>query len=232
MADEWTNQRQDEMQVPQEGDAQGIILGEAPLSAQPEAPDMEFETAPQEPLAVPMEAYDPAAVDAAQVAYDTMPQLDFENAPQQPEEIDPYRELGALPDPMLVRTITVRTGRLVIDVEIPDARCRYTTPRLSAFANGQYPDLPKHACVNDLGNTFGYVMERTSVPHLLEHLIISEQVRRQPSSTAIFVGTTEWTDEEAGIARVEVGFKDDLVALRAFNEATRFLNMAVLTCLV
>ena len=121
---------------------------------------------------------------------------------------------------------------VVIDVEIPDARCRYTTPRLSAFANGQYPDLPKHACVNDLGNTFGYVMERTSVPHLLEHLIISEQVRRQPSSTAIFVGTTEWTDEEAGIARVEVGFKDDLVALRAFNEATLFLNMAVLTCLV
>lgn len=135
------------------------------------------------------------------------------------------------PDPVQVQTIVVRTGRLVCDVQIPDARFRYTTPRLSAFANGQYPDLPHHACVNGVGDTFGYVMEKTSVAHLLEHLVISEQVRSQSSNAATFVGTTEWLDEEAGLARIEVGFKDDLVALRAFNEATRFLNIAVLTCL-
>lgn len=147
----------------------------------------------------------------------------------------PVASMGAMPEeaqnPVRVRAITVRTGRLVCEVEIPDPRFRYTTPRLSAFANGQYPDLPHHACVNDIGNTFGYVMERTSVAHLLEHLTISEQVRNQVSGNTTFVGTTEWIDEAAGIARVEVGFKDDLVALRAFNEATRFLNIAVLTCL-
>ena len=133
--------------------------------------------------------------------------------------------------PIEVRTITVRTGRIVCDVVVADERFRRTTPRLAAFAEGQYPDLPHHACVNDAGHAFGDVMEDTSVPHLLEHLVISEQVRSQAGGAATFIGTTEWTDEAAGEARVEVGFKDDLVALRAFNGAVQFLNMAVLTCL-
>ena len=144
-------------------------------------------------------------------------------------------DAAALPntqiDPIQPKAITVHTGRIAFDVEIPDARFRYTTPRLSAFVNGQYPDLPHHACVNDVGETFGYVMERTSVAHLLEHLIISEQVSSHNASSDTFVGTTEWTDEAAGRARIEVAFRDDLIALRAFNEATRFLNIAVLTCL-
>ena len=133
--------------------------------------------------------------------------------------------------PIQVRMITVRTGRIVADVVIPDERFRKTTPRLAAFSAGQYPDLPQHACVNDVGFTFGDVMESTSTPHLLEHLVISKQVRERAIGDPTFIGTTEWTDEAAGEARIEFGFKDDLVALRAFNEATQFLNMAVLTCL-
>lgn len=134
-------------------------------------------------------------------------------------------------EPVQVREITVRTGRIVVDVSIPDARFRYTTPRLAAFAMGQYPDLPHHACVNHVGTTFGDVIENTSIPHLLEHLVISVQVHDGANGDPLFVGTSEWTDEAAGEARVEIGFKDDLVALRAFNEATRFVNTAVLTCL-
>ena len=37
-----------------------------------------------------------------------------------------------------------------------------------------------------------------------------------------FLGTTEWVDERAGEARVEISFKDDLEALKAFNEQQRF----------
>ena len=170
------------------------------------------------------------------LAYGAEPAAAFGTAPVQPVDSaqPPTQVPTSAPQqaPIQVHTITVRTGRLVCDIEIHDVKYRYTTPRLSAFANGQYPDLPHHACVNDLGNTFGYVMEKTSVAHLLEHVTISEQVRNQTSGSATFVGTTEWIDEMAGLARIEVGFKDDLVALRAFNEATRFLNMAVLTCLV
>lgn len=134
-------------------------------------------------------------------------------------------------DPIQVCGIVVRTGRIAVEIEIPDARYRYTTPRLAAFAEGQFPDLPHHACVNDVGFTFGDVIESTSVPHLLEHVVISYQVRERAIGDPTFIGTTEWIDEENGRALVEFGFQDDLVALRAFNEATQFINMAVLTCL-
>ena len=136
------------------------------------------------------------------------------------------------PAALKITSITVRTGRLVCEVAIPDERFRRTTPRLAAFVAGQYPDLPHHACVNEAGSSFGDVIEATSVPHLLEHLVISEQVRNDQgaATSTTFVGTTEWVDEAAGIARVELGFRDDLDALRALNDATRFLNMALITC--
>ncbi len=134
-------------------------------------------------------------------------------------------------DPIRICAITVRTGRLVCDVEIPEPRFRFTTPRLAAFVVQQYPDLPHHACVNGKGSSFSAVIECTSTPHLLEHLVISLQTRAATGATDSFVGTTEWLDETAGLARVEASFRDDLEALRAFNEATQILNIAVLTCL-
>lgn len=134
-------------------------------------------------------------------------------------------------DPIQVRAITVRTGRLVCDIAIPDEKHRRTSPRLAAFVQQEYPDLPRHACVNGEGSLFEAVIEHTSTAHLLEHLAISEQTRAAAGEDRPFVGTTEWTDETAGEARIEISFRDDLEALRAFNEATRFLNIAVLTCL-
>ena len=44
----------------------------------------------------------------------------------------------------------------------------------------------------------------------------------------LYLGTTEWIDEDAGLARIEVSFTDDLVALRAFLDAAQFLNKAVI----
>ena len=134
--------------------------------------------------------------------------------------------------PIRVKTITVRTGRIVCDIEIEDPRYRATSPKLAAFVTNQYPDLPIHSCVNEVGTAFGSVIEHTSVPHMLEHLVIDIQTHETGTPLATtFVGTTEWTDEEAGKARVEISFRDDLQALRAFNKALEFLNTAVLTCL-
>ena len=135
------------------------------------------------------------------------------------------------PDPLTLRAITVKTGRMICDISIADERFRRTTPKLAAFVQGHYPDLPHHACVNHTGPTFAAVMENTSTAHLLEHLIISLQTRAVSNSAASFTGTTEWVDEAAGDARIEVSFIDDLQALRALSEATRFLNIAVITCL-
>ena len=135
-------------------------------------------------------------------------------------------------NPIQVKTITVRTGRIVCDLVIENPAYRETPPKLAAFVTNQYPDLPLHACVNEVGTAFGSVIEKTSVPHMLEHLVIDIQTHETntPLSTT-FVGTTEWTDYEAGKASVEVSFRDDLQALRAFNKAREFLNTAVITCL-
>ena len=134
--------------------------------------------------------------------------------------------------PIKTKVITVRTGRIVCDIEIADPAYRMTSPKLAAFVTNQYPDLPLHACVNEVGTAFGSDIEKTSVPHMLEHLVVDIQTHETDTPRATtFVGTTEWTDEDAGQARIEVSFRDDLQALRAFNKALEFLNTAVLTCL-
>ena len=134
-------------------------------------------------------------------------------------------------EPIQLKTITVKKGRIICDLCIPDERYRRTSPKLAAFVTGQFPDLPHHTCVNGVGPSFGMVMESTSVAHLLEHVAISLQTQAASDIACEFVGTTEWVDEQAGEARIEMSFHDDLEALRALSEATRFLNIAVLTCL-
>ena len=133
-------------------------------------------------------------------------------------------------DALAIERLVVGAGRIGCDVT------------LTAHAGGKhgiggarrvrasFPDLPRHACVNGAGDTFGAVMEATSLPHLLEHLVIDLQTQAAPpdaSPDTAYVGITRWTDENAGRAHIEVSFTDDLVALRAFRDATRFLNEAV-----
>ena len=130
-------------------------------------------------------------------------------------------------DALVIERLLVRADRIVCDVSLATDAPRMTTPALAKRVCSAFPQLPHHACVNEKGSTFGAVMDHTSLPHLLEHLVIDEQVRALPDSQATFVGTTEWTDVAAGRARIEVSFTDDLVALRAFRDATRFINTTV-----
>lgn len=131
--------------------------------------------------------------------------------------------------PISVERMAVRVDRLVCDVVIDRGVSRLTTPELAACVRATFPDVPRHACVNERGDTFSCVMDSTSLPHLLEHLVIDLQTRGADAGDAVFVGTTTWTDECAGRARVEVSFTDDLVALRAFRDAVHFLNDIVVT---
>ena len=62
------------------------------------------------------------------------------------------------------------------------------------------------------------------MPHVLEHLAIELQTRATEDPRATFVGTTEWVDEAAGVARVQVSYLDDLQALRSLSEALDILN--------
>ena len=128
-------------------------------------------------------------------------------------------------DALIVRSLTVKTDRLDILVEVPHPANRRTSPQLASRIKDTYPELPFHTCINDAGPTFGHTMDGTSTPHLLEHLIIAEQTRndRVPLCTTL-VGTTVWLDENAGLARIEVNFTDDLIVLEALRNALGVLN--------
>ena len=126
--------------------------------------------------------------------------------------------------PISISSIVVRRGRLVCEVEVPDARFRYTNPQIAQHVLDRYPSLSRHACVNAEGRTFGCVIERTSIAHLLEHLAVELQTRAADDPQAVFVGTSEWLDEASGKACVQLSFSDDLVALRALKEATEIIT--------
>lgn len=135
-------------------------------------------------------------------------------------------ERGDLPSaPVSVERITVGDGRMTLLVRLKPSCPRLTDSAMARRLLADVPTLARHACVNEVGPTFGCVIASTPLPHVLEHLVIDGQVRACASFTDItFVGTTEWIDERAGLARVEVNFADDLIALRALNDALAYLN--------
>ena len=136
-------------------------------------------------------------------------------------------------DEITVPKIEVFPERLRLHVQLGDAVPRFTNEVMIAKAYEAYPTLPVHSCINAKGPTFGDVAVGTSVPHLLEHLIIAEQVRiindSTPTNEATFVGTTSWSEDgtEAGKAIVEVSFLDDLQALKALRNALALVNEIV-----
>lgn len=132
-------------------------------------------------------------------------------------------------EPFRIVEITVKPDRIVCDLDI-DPKNAYTTPKIAKAFCRLFPDLPLHTCVNDEGKTFGDVMANTSFAHLFEHIVIDIQASSAKASEKVFVGTSEWIDEFAGRARVTVNFTDDMDALRAFRQASRIINDAVLEC--
>lgn len=127
-----------------------------------------------------------------------------------------------------VPKIEIFPGRLRLLVQLSNDAPRFTDETMIAKAREAHPTLLIHSCINAKGPTFGDVAVGTSLPHLLEHLIIAEQVRNA-GNDATFVGTTAWTSSgpDAGEAIVEVSFVDDLKALEALRNALTFLNEVV-----
>lgn len=123
-----------------------------------------------------------------------------------------------------IERVHVAHGMLTLQVRAAEG-ARQTDARIAAQAAEDFPDLPSHSCVNPKGPAFGNVMTDTSVPHLLEHLIIDLQVAAEPAnSRATFAGHTTWLDEEAGQANITVKFRSDACALQAAMDACTYLN--------
>lgn len=139
---------------------------------------------------------------------------------------------------LVIEKLTVKSSRIVCDVRVDapgvsgstGAPRAQTSPQLIRGLLGRFPTLLSHACVNDEGETFAAVADHTSLPHLLEHLVIAMQVEAEIAlgvptvSSHTYVGTTEWVDRACAKARVEVNYRDDLVALRSFSEAVALIN--------
>ncbi|MGI6045547.1 MAG: cyanophycin synthetase family protein [Eggerthellaceae bacterium] len=128
-----------------------------------------------------------------------------------------------------VEKLSVGKGRLSISLTIARSENRYMNHNRADIVASYFPDLLHHVCVNNAGDTFGDIIETTSVPHLFEHLVIQFQTEETEDDSAVFVGNTQWVDEENGRARVQVNFLSDFEALQAVSEATRFINTILLS---
>ena len=125
-----------------------------------------------------------------------------------------------------IEHMTIRPDRVIAEVRVGSERCAYTTPSLVVEALAFSP--PAAPFVRERqGPTFSAVADDTSLPHLLEHMVIEEQVRLDGRESASYVGKTSWTDRRRLRARVEVSYSDDLVALQAFKTAQEWLNEAL-----
>ena len=129
--------------------------------------------------------------------------------------------------PLTVQSLRVRPGRIELSVRVASQRYAQTTPQLIERCLQHAPTLGMHACRNGVGPTFGAVMNSTSVPHLLEHLVVDAQARASQSPQRVFTGTTQWSAEDPLMANVAVSYEDDLAALRALKESLAFLNSAL-----
>ena len=122
-----------------------------------------------------------------------------------------------------VLSVAMKRGRMVVLLRVDGER--QTSRALAERILSDRPNLAFHACRNACGPHFHDVIERTSIPHLLEHVIVDEQIRaEEEGSDRLFVGTTMWTDEAQGEARVEVSFGNDMVALAALRTALAYLE--------
>ncbi len=133
-----------------------------------------------------------------------------------------------------VQRIIVRKDRVVCYIALDPLAPRFTSHEIAQRLICRMPSLPDHDCINEKGPTFGDVMDHTSVPHVLEHLVIDFQVQQAAQSpnarmrARSFRGTTEWINVSEGRAKIELDYADDLVVLKALTDSVDILNDVLL----
>lgn len=126
--------------------------------------------------------------------------------------------------PLAVERVAIERDRMALLVRVAGGPAAHLSPEAAARLLQARPHLAEHACLNAQGEPFGAILDRTSLPHILEHLVIDFQAEFDDRSAATFVGTTEWLNEREGLARVEVNFTDDLIALAALKAARALME--------
>lgn len=128
-------------------------------------------------------------------------------------------------DSVKVTDITVNKYRLIVRVQLGNTR--YSSCKIKEKLLKNNPTLALHKCKNDSGDKFIDILDKTSLAHVLEHLIIDFQIKYLENSAmskkSIF-GTTEWIDKDKGLARIDLSYADDVIAIKAINSAEELLN--------
>lgn len=117
-----------------------------------------------------------------------------------------------------VQSIVVKSYRIIVLVKINGQK--YSNAQLKDYLLNKFPSLKFHKCKNKSGQNFIEIMDRTSIAHIFEHLIIDYQInyaQNNDMGLQTLFGTTEWVNKEEGIARIEFSYFDDIVALNAIN---------------
>lgn len=131
--------------------------------------------------------------------------------------------------PLRVEHIRVRPDRIETTIRVGSEKYAYTNKNLIDQVLKHFPTLGVHACRNSKGRLFSDVMNNTSTPHLLEHMVVDGQTRRAQSEERIFTGTTQWSSDDPLLASVVFSYEDDLVALEVLNQCIALLNAILLS---
>lgn len=132
-------------------------------------------------------------------------------------------------EPLSVERIRVRPDRIETTIRVGSEKYAYTNKNLIDQVLKHFPTLGVHACRNSKGRLFSDVMNNTSTPHLLEHMVVDGQTRRAQSEERIFTGTTQWSSDDPLLASVVFSYEDDLVALEVLNQCIALLNAILLS---
>ena len=196
----------------------GSMGSSAPEAAEPAMPSVAGVTLAPGEMLVPtstFEAWPASALAAAALA--SVPEATLE-----PCAAEPF---------VRVSRVVVKADRMVCDVQLSPACPRVSSPLLISALLQAHPQLAEHSCKNERGTTFGAVMNRTPLIHVLEHVAIDCMVQKESakttSSDTLFVGNSRWLDPVQGLGRVELGFRDDIAALRALKTAVEQVNQAL-----
>ena len=159
----------------------GSMGSSAPEAAEPAMPSVAGVTLAPGEMLVPtstFEAWPASALAAAALA--SVPEATLE-----PCAAEPF---------VRVSRVVVKADRMVCDVQLSPACPRVSSPLLISALLQAHPQLAEHACKNERGTTFGAVMNRTPLIHVLEHVAIDCMVQKESakttSSDTLFVGNS------------------------------------------
>ena len=72
----------------------------------------------------------------------------------------------------MIEHIQVRPDRMEVTIRVRSEQFAYTNNQIIEEVLRHFPSLGMHACRNHKGRLFADVMNHTSIPHLLEHMVV------------------------------------------------------------